>query len=489
MAGLFGLSVDSCGREFFREKFHWGTSYNRHLGMHWSGLASVNTSGVITSESKPGDFASSFKGGMDRFINGCEAISYCGVFPEPFHVKRSKLGSFALCFNGNITNCQRMIRELESSDHLFERGDSIEVLAKLIVQGDDFVDGIKKMAARVEGAYSLLVLTRQGIYAVCCPTGHWPLVIGVHRKLKAAIVSSEHTGFYNMEFDIKRNIKPGEIILLKYGDWTSIAQLQGAEKQECSFYGVYTSFPGDIVHGKPAAETRKRLGASLARRDIEQGLTPHIILPVPDSGRFHALGYKGEFDNEVNRQINSGRITLKWVPYLDESLIKYGFTRSFLGLTKREREERAHYKIVITGETINHFIKMLREAGLTHIADDILKNQRIIIVICEDSVVRGVQVKSNLAPKLRYIYEKKVDGCEIKVEIHVRASYPELLSHCPFGTTTKKGETLAESCVTIEERVEFLGVDSLGYNTIDDLVKILEVSKENLCLDCALPGQ
>ena len=168
-------------------------------------------------------------------------------------------------------------------------------------------------------------------------------------------------------------------------------------------------------------------------------------------------------------------------------MIKYGFTRSFLGLSPLERKERAHYKIVITGETIKHFIEMLREAGLIHIADEILRNQRIIIVVCEDSVVRGVQVKSNLAPKLRYIYEKKVDGSLIKAEIHIRASFPELLSHCPFCTTTKKGETLAESCPEISQRIEFLGINSLTYNTISDLVKILGIPKENLCMDCALP--
>ena len=170
MAGLFGLSVDSCGSSFFREKFYWGTSYNRHLGTEWSGLASINNLGFIISSPRPGDFASNFKGDMNRF-DGSEAISYCGAFKEPFYVKRSKFGSFALCFNGNIINSQEIIRELDNDSRLFERGDSIEVLAKLIIQGDDFVDGIKKMAEKVKGAYSLLVLTEMGTYAVRCPSG------------------------------------------------------------------------------------------------------------------------------------------------------------------------------------------------------------------------------------------------------------------------------------------------------------------------------
>ncbi|MBU2545218.1 hypothetical protein KKC65_02085 [Patescibacteria group bacterium] len=485
MAGLFGLSMGSCGNAFFREKLFWGTSYNRHLGEMHCGLASIDASGIIVSETMPGSFQTNFKSKMKKF-NGSEAISYCGSAEEPFHVKRSKFGPFVVCFNGNIINRDQIVREFEVDDgHLFETWNDVEIIAKLLVKGSDFMQGIEKIRKRIEGAYSFLVLSQEGVIVTRCDAGRWPLVIGKHRKYSAVIVSSECVGFYNLEFDIVRNVKPGETILLKNGDWNKVESHKCKEKA-CSFYGVYTSSPGAIVHGIPAAEIREKLGACFAKRDIADGLNPHIILPVPDSGRSHAIGYKQEFDNEVNRQIASGKVTLKRVPYYHEDLIKYGFVRSFLGLTPKEREERAHYKIIITGKTIVNFIDMLKKENLSNIANDILENQCIEIVICEDSVVRGTQVRGNLVPKLRFIYERRVSEKKIKVKIYVRASYPEILSYCPFGATTKRGEVLTELHPKISERIKYLGVDGLSYNTIEDLVRVLNTSRENLCMSCAM---
>ena len=249
----------------------------------------------------------------------------------------------------------------------------------------------------------------------------------------------------------------------------------------CSFRWVYTDFVNSVIKGVPSSLVRKRLGAALARRDIEKGFIPHIVVPVPDSGRFHAIGYYQEFV----RQIILGKI--KRVPFYDEYLHKYGFSRSFLRPTQKERQKTAHYKIVISGENINHFLKMLKETGLGETAGAIRETGRIIVVVCEDSVVRGVQIESNLAPKIRKVFEIETEnGSLIKVEIHVRSSNPELLSHCLWGKTTKKGEILAQQCPEIKDRIERMGIDGLAYNTVEDLVESIGLPREQLCVDCDL---
>ncbi len=476
MAGLFGISVDSSvSSSFFRKTLFWGTFYNRHLGEEHTGLAAIN-GGVITSKSKPGLFPANFRSIIDQFV-GTEGLGYCGSEREPFHVKKSKFGPFSICFTGNITNRRELVDEFDKIGHIFEEGDDIEVIAKLIVQGVNIVHGIKKMSEKVKGAYSLLLLSKEGIYAVRNSSGQWPLVIGTTDS--AVIVSSECGGFDNLGFRPYYDIKPGEIVLLKDGSWRLVNRVvKKARVEECSFYSVYTSSAAAIVHGVPVTLIREQLGACLARKDIEEGFIPHVVIGVPDSGEVHADGYKAEFD----RQIMLGKIDR--VPFRKKCLFKYGFARSFLRPTPEDRRETAHYKIVITAETIEDFLRMLENAGLTIISQDILSNGRIIIVVCEDSVVRGVQIKSKLAPKIRMIFEKEINGINIKAEIHIRASFPPLLSYCSCGKTTRRGEVLAHLHPMIKDRIEYLGVDSLKYNTVNDLICILGRAREELCLRC-----
>lgn len=473
MAGLFGLSVSSCAESnFFPETLYWGTFYNRHLGEEYCGLA-VCDNHIITCDARAGLFSPNFRGRMQEF-KGLNGIGYCGSACEPFFVRSRTLGDFALCFSGNITNIEELFR---LDNHPFQRGDDIEAIAHLLIRGRDFFEGVSILNKNAQGAWALLILAPRGIYAVRSPSGHWPLVIGKHKKEMAICICSEQTGFNNLDFDFTREVNSGETVFFERG-YESLSRIAEAYQKlrQCSFYGVYTSSPAAEVHGVPATLIRKKLGACLAKKDIGAGLIPHIVMPVPDSGRFHAIGYHQEFC----RQMMAGNI--KIMPLYDEPLIKYGFSRSFLRPSKSEREKTAHYKIVITAETIKHFLKMLQEAGLREIASNILKEEKIIIVICEDSVVRGTQVASNIAPKVRFIYETN----DIKAEIHVRASYPELLSHCTWGKTTKKGETLAERVPDVMERAKELGVGSIAYNTIDDLVAVLEVPRKDLCFACAL---
>lgn len=481
MAGLFGLSISSEIYEgSFTQDLFWATNYEKHLSEENSGLAVFNKT-WITHDSKPGLFAPNFKDRMHEFT-GTEGIGYCGQDDEPF-LGDSESGPLCACFTGNIINRPELLAEIKRSGDLVQRGDDLEVMLNLIArgarEGKGIIEGIKEMTKKIEGSYSLLILTREGIFAICCPNYRWPLVIA--EKKGAVAIAVESGGFDNLGFKLIRDIEPGEIVLLKNGKFKQVDVMPAPNPQICSFRWVYTDFVNSVINGISASCVRKRLGAALARQDIENGFTPHIIIPVPDSGRFHAIGYLHEFC----RQMMLGKIDR--IPFYDEYLHKYGFSRSFLRPTQEERKKTAHYKIVISGENINHFLEMLEEAGLGKIAKEIKQTGRIIVVICEDSVVRGVQVESNLAPKLRKVLEVEIeDGTLIKLEIHVRPSNPELFSHCPWGKTTQEGETLAQQCPNIEDRVRRMGINGLVHNSIDNLIKAIGLPKEKLCVDCAL---
>jgi amidophosphoribosyltransferase len=173
------------------------------------------------------------------------------------------------------------------------------------------------------------------------------------------------------------------------------------------------------------------------------------VIGIPDSGTFHAIGYHQEFC----RQANEGKISK--VPLYDLALVKYPYAgRSFIPSTDKERRLEAYIKILSSGR--NSF-----------------KDKEV--VVCDDSIVRGVQIKEGLIPKLRRLGVKG---------IHLRISNPELWSHCPWGKTTQKGEVLVATYPTESQRIEFLGVDSLKYNTINDLVSAIGLPKECLCVDC-----
>ena len=446
MAGLFAISINpTVYKGNFPEDLFLGTFYLQHLGEDYCGMSALDGSRINIRTHK-GLLKGNFNGRLND-MRGTEAIGYCGSAREPFRID-SKMGRMSLCFSGNIVNRFGLKSTLENQGRIFERGDDIEVIAQLIAKGMTIVEGIKIMTQEIRGAYSLLILTEKGIYAACCPTGHWPLVIG--EKEGVVAISSESGGFDNLGFKLVRDLEPGEIVFIKNGRWETREKLPVEKVQICSFLWVYTTFPNAVIRGIPASLVRKRLGAALARRDIERGFIPDIVAPIPDSGRFHAIGYFQEFC----RQVNEGNITI--LPLYDEVLLKFPYAgRSYTPQNRAEREKAAHIKLLKSAESYT---------GKK-------------VVVCEDSIVRGTQTQTNLVPKLRSL------GIE---EVHFRVSNPELLSHCPWGKTTKKGETLASRMPLKKDRIKFLGIESLEYNTVDDLVQVIGLPAEKICADCAL---
>ena len=222
--------------------------------------------------------------------------------------------------------------------------------------------------------------------------------------------------------------------------------------QFCSFVWVYTGSPASRFRGISISLVRKRLGACLARKDIEEGFIPDVVIPVPDSGRFHAIGYFEEFC----RQFQEGRISK--IPRYEEALLKYPYAgRSFTPQEEAARTSEASIKMLPGGEDFRD----------------------LVAAVLDDSLVRGTQTRTDLVPKLRTLGLK---------ETHLRFSNPALPSHCKWGKTTKIGETLAARLPSLSDRVAFLGVDSIRHNTIDDLVASIGLPRKKLCVDCDLPN-
>ncbi len=444
MPGVFALSIDPARyKADFLEDLFWGTFYHQHLGEAYAGLSTCQA-GEFHVRTHRGRFRATFTGDMEG-LAGTEGIGYCGSVREPYFTE-SRLGKLAACFSGNVMNLCELLDRFKNRGHVFTRGDDIEIITKLVAQGSDTVEGIQSLAQEIEGAYSLLIQAGEGIYAARCPSGHWPLVIG--EKEGAVAVASESGGFANLGYRRVRDVEPGEIVLMANGRCETKRRISADREQACSFYWVYTGFPNNVFVDVPDSLVRKRLGSALAARDIEEGFVPDFVIPVPDSGRFHAIGYHQEFC----RQMMAGKIDR--VPLYDELLLKYPYAgRSFIPLDAKQRDREARIKLLASGEDC---------AGK-------------VIVVCDDSIVRGTQMQTELAPKLRMAGVK---------EIHLRISHPELRSHCRWGKTTRKGELLACRIPEMPDRTKYLRVDGLAYNTVRDVAEAIGRPVESLCLDC-----
>jgi len=447
MAGLVGLSMnrEKYGGGLSQELF-WATFYLQHLGEEYGGLSVYNSENQdpISIRTHRGLFRPAFKDDL-KGLEGTEGIGYCGNAREPFFTD-TKFGKMSLSISGNFLQQSLLEEEFKAKGNTFERSDDIELVSKLLVRKSNLIEGIKGLA-KESGAYALMILTKDGIYAICSPSGHWPLDLGV--KEGAVIVASESGGFKNLGFELIRSLDPGEVLLLKDGSWQTVIRSKEFENkiQFCSFVWVYTGFANTAFRDIVASEVRKKLGASLARRDIENGFIPDVVTPIPDSGRFHAIGYHQEFCRQG----------IKPMPIYDEALLKYPYAgRSYTPQSEKARNLEANIKILVSGENC-------------------FKGKQI--VVCDDSLVRGVQTRANLVPKLRSLEP---------AGIHFRISYPELKSHCPWGKTTQKGETLVEHFPLKSDRIKELRIESLEHNSIDGLVEDIGIPRKNLCVDCAL---
>src|ERR1700748_281098 len=339
-------------------------------------------------------------------------------------------GKVALGHNGNLTNAAEHRRRLEHRGSIFQTNSDTEVIVHLLArsQARNLSSALGDALNQVAGAYSLLVLTPDEMYAVRDPRGFRPLNLG---KLGDAwLVASETCAFDLLNAQYVREIEPGEMIRISRSGVESIRFAPAKPLQQCVFEHVYFSRPDSIIFGRSVNASRETLGRKLAQ---EHPVDADIVVPVPDSGVPSAVGYS----------LESG------IPF------RMGLIRNhYIGRT-----------FIEPSQAIRNFgvkLKLNPVRGL-------MEGKRVILV--DDSIVRGTTSRKIV----RMVREA---GAK---EVHVRISCPPTISPCYYGVDTPTREELIASSNTPEEICRFLGANSLGYVSLAGLRQAVNDTKGNFC--------
>lgn len=354
---------------------------------------------------------------------------------QPILVDYSR-GQVAVAHNGNLTNAMILRDELEAHGSIFSSTVDSEVFIHLMAhpkyrnQNDGIVGAVK----RAQGAYSLVVLTNDALLGVRDRHGFRPLCIG---KLgSATILSSESCALDLIGAKYVREVEPGEVVIITKNGIKSEFPFKKEKNllSHCIFEHVYFSRPDSTVFGESVALVRERLGAELAKLHPVEA---DMVIPVPDSGNFAAIGYA----REAGIPLRSGFTRNHYIG------------RTFIGPVSGKREFKVKIKL-----------NPVRE---------VLKGKRVVVV--DDSIVRGNTSKSRV---------KTIREAGAK-EVHLRISCPPHISPCYYGIDFPDKKELIAANHSIEEIRKFMDVDSLGYLTIDTLLSgVTSCPKENYCVSC-----
>jgi len=460
MSGIFGVvSKGDCA-----ETLLYSTDYHSHLGTEYGGLAVLGDDFTRQiHDVSQSQFKSKFYDNYKN-IKGNKGIGVISTSDEQPIYLNSKFGPFCIVTNGIIENIEELAAKLLKKGISFSEVskktvNTTELIAKLISQGNDLVDGIEKMFDAIEGSCSLLLLNRAGIYAARDRFGYTPLITG--KREDAWAVTSETCAFPNNGFEITKYLEPGEIILINEDGIVQRRSSKGNVTQVCAFLWIYTGFPASSYEGINVEIVRERCGRCLAKRDKD--INVDVVSGVPDSGAAHGLGYAMESGKPFRRPL------VKYTP---------GYGRSYTPPSQQTRDLIAKMKLIPI--------------------EEVIKGNSI--VVCEDSIVRGTQLKNFTI--------KKLWDCGAK-EIHVRPACPPLMFPCRFNLSTRsihelaarkairslEGHDLKDVSKYIDTNsgkykrmVEWikkdLDVSTLRYQDVTDMVQAIGLPKENLCLYC-----
>ncbi|MDY6954427.1 MAG: amidophosphoribosyltransferase [Thermodesulfobacteriota bacterium] len=441
--GVFGLYSDKeCVHDIIQ-----GIDFLQHRGQEFCGIATFN--GAIHQVTHHGKVAHTFRYEDLEHLKGKWGIGHVSLWERQPVRWQSQLGEISMAFSGNVLNAEDLISDMKMRGKAFYQGYNIELISKIIMEERDVVAGIKALARQIRGAYSLVVLTGEGVYAARDVYGFRPLILGQGPGKYA--VASESRAIQDLEMDIGRDVRPGEVLLINDKGCRTLAQLDSPRAAHCAFEWAYTASLDSVIDGVYVQDARNRLGESLAQRDEEEGgLDVDIVAAVPMSGIGHAIGY------HRRSKINYQEVFL-YNRYAD---------RSYTLSSQLAREKMAKRKLSV----LHHAVKGKR------------------IVLCDDSIVRGTQI-------LFKVRDLKKAGAK---EVHVRIACPPLMYPCDFGISTRSYKELAarrywkDGDITTTDQLRGLeawvadqtGADSVAYNSLDDFVAALGIPKTDLCLKC-----
>ena len=461
MGGFFGtVAKSACCADLY-----YGTDYNSHLGTRRGGMVTYDDElgfrrSIHNLESTY--FRTKFEGELDKFTGNSGIGVISDTDPQPI-IFNSHLGRFAIVTVAKIANIVELEKQLLDRNHHFAELSSgatnpTELIALLITEGKNFVEGIENVYRSVKGSCSMLILTENGIIAARDRLGRTPIVVG--RKEGAFAVSSESSSFPNLDYEIDRYVGPGEILHVTAD---GITQLRAPEEdmQICAFLWVYYGFPTSCYENRNVEEVRFNSGLEMGKTDVSE---VDCVCGIPDSGVGMALGYAEG----------------KGVPY-HRAICKYTPTwpRSFTPSRQSMRSLVAKMKLIPNRA--------------------MLEGKRLLF--CDDSIVRGTQLNDNVRVLFDY-------GAR---EVHMRIACPPLIYSCPFvGFTASKSDmelitrriikelegdankNLDKYATTdspeykrlVEEIRRRFGLTSLRFNTIETLIRAIGLPKCKVCTHC-----
>lgn len=466
MGGIFGVvSKRNCALELF-----YGVDYHSHLGTRRGGMATYGPDGfnraIHNIENSP--FRTKFERDVQEMKGNMGIASISDFEPQPLLIQ-SHLGSFAITTVGKINNFDRLLEEVfaNGNTHFQEMTSGMvnatELVASLICKKASIAEGIRYVQEIVDGSMTLLIMTKEVVYAARDRLGRTPLVLG--KKEDAYCVSFENFAYVNLGYSDYRELGPGEVVKIT-PDGVETVCPAGDEMRICSFLWVYYGYPTSSYEGINVEEMRYRCGSMLAKRDAQaENVHPDMVAGVPDSGIAHAIGYANE------SKIPFARPFIKYTPT---------WPRSFMPTNQEQRNLIARMKLIP--------VKAL------------IENKKLLLI--DDSIVRGTQLRETT----EFLYQS---GAR---EVHVRPACPPLLYGCRFLNFSrskseldlitrqvileKEGdraeETLKEYAAPGSERYECMcreicrrqNFTTLRYHRVDDLVESIGLPKCKVCTYC-----
>lgn len=464
MGGFFGVaSKEDCVFDLF-----FGIDYHSHLGTRRAGMAVYNEENgfdkaIHNIENAP--FRTKFLKEFDQ-MHGNMGIGCISDFEAQPILVRSHHGTFAITTVGKINNVDEIVDKIiQSGTHFFEmqNGDinPTELVAAIINQKDNFVEGIKYAQEIIEGSISMLILTQKGVYAARDKHGRTPIVIG--QKDTGFCASFEDFAYQSLGYTNYKELGAGEIVVFDENHIQTLADPNNKNLKICTFLWVYYGYPTSSYEGINVEKMRNNCGRALAKRD---NIKPDIVAGIPESGIAHAIGYANE----------SG------VPY-SRPFIKYTPTwaRSFMPTNQSKRNLIAKMKLIAV--------------------HDLIKDNKLLLI--DDSIVRGTQ----LSETTEFLYSS---GAK---EVHIRTACPPIFYGCKylnFSRQTSEMELITRRVIceleggevddsVIEEYTnpdsekykkmvdkigEKLHFTTLQYQRLDDMLNSIGLPTEHLCTYC-----
>jgi len=461
MGGVFGCTlIEDCVNDLY-----YGTDYLSHLGTRRGGMVVKSKAGFERSihNIENAYFRTKFESDLPKFKGGIQGIGVISDTDAQPMVVSSHLGQFTIVTVAKINNIEALSQKAFQKHRHFSELSSqginpTELVANLICEEASVAEGIQYAQEAIQGSCSMLVIAEDGLYAARDKLGRTPLTLG--KKDTGYAVSSETCAFPNLGYDVDHELGPGEIVRITNQGYEQLKPA-GKKMQVCSFLWVYYGYPASSYEGIGVEQVRYQCGRALAKND---NVEVDFISGIPDSGIGHALGYANE------RRIPYQRAFVKYTPT---------WPRSFMPQNQEVRDLVARMKLIPVRSLIQG------------------KN----ILFCEDSIVRGTQLKENV--QVLFDYGVK--------EVHMRPACPTLIYPCKFLNFSTSRSTLdlagrkaiqeiegkedkdltlyatagsEQNLAMIENIRKKLHLTSLVFQRMDDLIQAIGLPKEKLCTHC-----